>query len=57
MDDREGCERGLGISVLMARRDDDDDDDVCARVRVCVCDKINNHDRTNENISLLLPTF
>ena len=27
MDDREGGEKGSGISVLMARHDDDDDDD------------------------------
>ena len=27
MNDREKCERGSGISVLVARHDDDDDDD------------------------------
>ena len=26
MDDREGSEKGLGISVLIARHDDDDDE-------------------------------
>ena len=27
MNNREGCERGSGISVLVVRHDDDDDDD------------------------------